>query len=156
MNHNTSISDEIFKLKQNTTQNAYLNFSLENTYYGLSVQNIINIIEKPNLIYLSHMHPPIIGLQYYNDKLISVLDFGGYRPHKKLCKLLVLTENPLLKNNPFALIVDEVFNLKYITTKELLKNKFPFNNLLPSYFYTNFDKNNNLNILDICDLANQL
>lgn len=150
-----SISDGMFKLKQESSQTGYLNFELAQTIYALNIQNIVNILEKPNLVYLSHMTPPIIGMQFYEQVFIPILDFAGYRPYNKDSKLLILSSNVFKKDHPFGLIVDAIGELQYIKQKQLIKNPYPFNSLLPSYYYSIYKKSP-LNLLDIKDLENQI
>lgn len=155
---NESLSDKLFKLKQGNSQASYLCFNLADTSYAINIQNIINIIEKPNMVYLSHISPPIIGMQHYNKLFIPVLDFGGYRPYNKNYKLLVLSSNYFRKDNPFCLIVDEINELKYFKQKDLIKNPYPFNNLLPSYYYYKAKRltKKSVHFLDVQDLENQI
>lgn len=153
-----SLSDKLFKLKQSNSQTSYLCFNLAETNYAINIQNIINIIENPSLVYLSHMSPPIIGMQHYNRLFIPVLDFAGYRPYSKNYKLLVLSSNYFRKDNPFCLIVDEINELKYFKQKDLEKNPYPFNNLLPSYYYCPAKRapKKTVHFLDVQDLENQI
>lgn len=149
------ISDEMLKLKQKQSQTSYLTFFLGNTVYAINIQNVVNIIEKANLIYLSHMSPPIVGMHYYNNLFVPILDFGGYRPHSSDAKLLILSTNSFKKDQNFGLSVDRIEKLLYFKDRDLLQNQYPFNNLLPSYYYSN-TKNKVVNFIDVQDLANQI
>ena len=151
----SSISDEMLKLKQKQNQTSYLSFMLGNTIYAINIQNIVNIVERANLIYLSHMSPPIVGMHYYNNVFVPILDFAGYRPHSKDTKLLILSINSFKRDQSFGLSVDSIDRIVYCKDSALEKNKYPFNNLLPSYYYTN-NKNRLINFIDVQDLANQI
>lgn len=94
-----NITNDIFKLKRKSSQTTYLCFSLSGTLYALNIQNICNIIERPCLVYLSHISPPISAMQYYQNGYIPVLDFAGYRPNGKNNKLLVLNSSFLEMKN---------------------------------------------------------
>ncbi len=152
---NNTLSKAVFNLKKNSFQTSYLEFSLSNTHYAINLQNIITIIDNPTLIFLSHMLPPIVGMQHYNNGFISVLDFAGYRPNNACPKILVLSENCFRKDNPFGLLVDSVSEILYFKQKELIISKHPFDNLLPAYFYA-LHKDSLINLLDINDLAKQI
>lgn len=152
---NNCISDEMFKLKQESSQTGYLSFELASTYYAINIQNVVNILDKTQMVYLSHLNPPVIGMQFYNKVFIPVVDFAGYRPYSKKVKLLILSSNMFRKDQPFGLIIDEVNSLHYIKQKDLINNPHPFNNLLPSYFYIK-TRSNKLFFLDIKDLENQI
>ena len=149
------LSDQMFKLKQKTTQASYLSFALGNVLYAINIQNIVNIIEGANLIYLSHMSPPIVGMHYSNNMFIPILDFAGYRPHSKQAKLLILSNNSLKKDQNFGLSVDAIDQIMYFKESNLIKNAYPFNNLLPSYFYA-YNRDNVINFIDTQDLFNQI
>ncbi len=149
------ISSDIFKLKRQASQTPYLCFCLSGTYYALNIQHVDNILEQPSLVYLSHISPPIVAMQYYCKRFMPVLDFSGYRPHFKNSKLLILNLNCFRNDKPFALIIDEVDNLLYFKQSDLKYNKAPFNELLPSFYYTLY-KNKKIHFLDIQDLANQI
>lgn len=149
------ISDQMLKLKQKQSQTSYLTFSLGSTVYAINLQNVVNIIEQANLIYLSHMSPPIVGMHYYNNLFVPILDFGGYRPHSKDAKLLILSTNTFKKDQNFGLSIDRIDKLSYFKDNELLQNQYPFNNLLPSYYYAH-SKNKTVNFIDVQDLANQI
>lgn len=160
---NTTISDQLFKLKKSKLQTCYLSFVLTNTNYAINIQNIINIIDTPNLIYLSHMTPPIIGMQHHDSSFIPVLDFAGYRSNHTnnttKPKMLVLSESCFRKDKSFGLLVDSITAIEYFKQKDLIRNKQPFDNLMPAYYYATVDDNRNksrINLLDINDLANQL
>lgn len=152
---NTTLSKAVFNIKKGSSQTGYLGFSLSSTQYAINLQNIITIIDNPALIFLSHMLPPVVGMQHYNNGFISVLDFAGYRPNNACPKILVLSENCFRKDNPFGLLVDSISDILYFKQKELILNKHPFDNLLPAYFYA-LHKNSLINLLDINDLAKQI
>lgn len=150
------LSEQLFRLKKTSIQTGYLVFTLADIHYGISTQNINDIITKPALVYSSHMSPPIVGMQHYNDCYIPVMDFAGYRSvHSNAAKILVLSKSCFRKDNLFALLIDNVNDIVYASPKDLTKNNQPFNNLLPSYFFAKF-KNKTIYLLDINDLANQL
>jgi chemotaxis signal transduction protein len=150
-----SISDELFKLKQESSQIGYLCFTLGSANYAINIQNILHIVDTPALVYLSHLSPPIVGMHYYEQRFIPALDFAGYRPHTNLLKLLILSSNIFRKNNPFGLVIDNVHELQYFKIKDLIENPYPFNNLLPSYYYTDF-KERQLHFIEVQDIENQI
>ena len=148
-------SEQLFKLKKASSQTAYLTFTLANVQYGMNVHNINGIIESPALIYSSHMSPPVVGLQHYNKNYIPIMDFAGYRSNPALSKILILSTSFFRNDKIFGLLIDQINEIHYATQKDFIKNNYPFNNLLPSYFYIN-NRLNRINLLDVADLANQL
>lgn len=150
-----TLSDQLFKLKQSNNQTGYLSFSLAQIHYAINAQNIINIMYDLNLVYLSHMSPPILGMQYYNRNFIPVLDFGGYQPYDKNHSLLILSETQFRNSNLFGLIVDDINEMLYFKQKDLTRNNAPFDNLLPAY-YCAASKSSIIHLIDVHDLANQI
>ena len=94
-------------------------------------------------------------MHYYGQLFIPILDFAGYRPYGSPSKFLILSSNIFRRNNPFGLVIDYVNELQYFKPKELIKNPYPFNNLLPSYYYIDF-KERKLNFIEVQDLENQI
>lgn len=149
------ITEQIFKHKQKSSQTSYLCFRLKDAYYAINIQNIIDIIENPSLVYLSHMSPPIIGMQHYLNGFIPALDFAGYRPYSQKGKLLILSTSFFRKDHPFCLVVDQISRLVYFKHDELIQNPTPFNELLPAFYYA-YHQGKKVNFLDLQDLANQI
>ncbi|MBP9722165.1 MAG: chemotaxis protein CheW [Gammaproteobacteria bacterium] len=159
-----TLSDSIFKFKKGSSQTGYLGFQLSGTCYAINIQHVINIIEHPSLIYLSHMSPPVVAMQHHGENFIPILDFAGYRLNTNIDqnnypKVLVLSENCFRKDKPFGLLVDNILDIVYFKQKDLIKNNHPFDNLLPAYYYA-ISKHSSNNVLvyllDINDLANQI
>lgn len=150
-----NITEQIFKHKQKSSQTSYLCFKLSNVFYAINIQNIIDIIDTPNMVYLSHMSPPVVAMQHYEMGFIPVLDFAGYRPYNNDYKLLVLSTSYFRKDRPFCLIADKITKLLYVKHDELIQSTTPFNELLPAFYYSYY-QGKRVNFLDLQDLANQI
>lgn len=152
---NQDITEQIFKHKQKSSQTSYLCFKLAGVFYAINVQNILDIIEQPHLVYLSHMSPPIVGMQHYHSRFLPVLDFGGYRPYSKDGKLLVLSSNYFRKDHLFCLVADNITKILYFKHNQLVQNPTPYNELLPAFYYA-FHQGKKVNFIDLQDLENQI
>ena len=139
-------------LKNNELQdNSYIVFSLNSNKYAIDIQNIIEVINLPQII--MPLTPPfgIAGMIEYNGIMIKTVDICPFLglPTKEFSvnnQLIIVVFN----GNFFAIHTEDIENIVKIKQEELQPFPFSAENLIIKEIYNN--SGDIVNILDIAAL----
>lgn len=132
----------------NNTCEDYMVFNLNNNYYAISVQDILEVVNFSICENIQYAPKAIIGLYNYNGKMIKVIDLSpilGFIPEKFSIndKFIILKKN----NEIFALHVKNFLNIEKFNKSDFQPFPYETENLIISNIYQKND--NHVSIIDI-------
>lgn len=129
-----------YALTSQETINHYIVFELKNNLYAINIQNVIEVINIPQLEIPQMTPEGIIGIFNYNGTMIKVIDLCpllGFEPSKFTInnQLIIINHN----ENYFAIHTEKIINiiqsdfsklqdLPYNTEKSILKEIYKADN----------------------------
>lgn len=151
MNNNYAITFSSINEDKNT---YYIVFTLKEKQYALNIQNIIEVINIPEIEIPSKAPESVIGIFNYNGMMIKTIDlchYLGFEPSNFTInnKLIIA----LVNDNCFAIHAERIENIIQINAENIQPIPFELNNSVLSAIYKTEDKS--INIVDI-NILNRL
>ena len=128
-------------------QTNFIVFSLQKKLYAIGIDNIIEIINLPELQIPTKTPKGIIGVFNYNGQMIKVVDLCpllGFEPVQLTIKQQLLLVNTT--NEIFAVLIDDVATITKIKKEEIQTLPYETKNHIIEEVYNN--ENDSINIIN--------
>ena len=133
MNNTNQINSAI---EANNIQENFIIFCLQEKKYAIDIQNIIEIINLPQLEIPTKTPKGIVGIFNYNGQMIKVIDlcpFIGFDPITIAIKHQLLITN--VENEIFAILIDNVSDIVKIKKEEIQELPYDTKNHIIEHIY---------------------
>ncbi len=151
MNNNYAITFPSINEDKNT---YYIVFTLKNKQYAINIQNIIEVINIPEIEIPSKAPESIIGIFNYNGMMIKTIDlchYLGFEPSNfSINNKLIIA---LVNDNCFAIHAEKIENIVQMDNEFIQPIPFELNNSILKSIYKTEDIS--INIIDI-NILNKL
>lgn len=148
MNNNYALT---FSSINKTSHNYFIVFTLKNKQYAINIQNILEVINIPEIEIPAKTPESIIGILNYNGMMIKAVDLCphlGFEPSKFSInnKLIIAIVNDCC----FAIHTEKIENIVQLNSENIQPIPYEIQNSILTAVYK--DNDNSINIININEL----
>ena len=128
---------DIIKIESTQNNENYcLIFSLDNKFYGINVENVLEIIKVPKLDVPQKMPKNILGLITYNNISVKIIDIYSILSYKK-CNYSLDSQVIIIKTEEaiFGIIVDKAVDVRQLKSQNIQPLPYHSEDNLVQYIY---------------------
>lgn len=129
-------TNQITSVPEQNIQQNYIVFNLQEKQYAISIHNVIEIINLPQLEIPTKTPKGIIGIFNYNGQMVRAIDLCpliGFEPITLNIKHQLVIAN--VQNELFAILIDNVSDIKAIREEEIQELPYETKNRIIENIY---------------------